>query len=162
MILGLVLPAGGGDPPTSAVVNELNAVDAALDDWTVLLIATFVGAEDVGDVAEALGDTMELALEKPALHESVVGRVYEFLMSQSMEGRSALTVEAHDVEPNLGPIETAVACPLPRLASGSGNDFVESANDRVDGSDVLRVGRYGRDFDASLCQRRRGHLSRLG
>jgi hypothetical protein len=51
----LLVPGGGGDPPALPISESFDAVDATGDDGAVGFEATLVGAEDVGDVAEAPG-----------------------------------------------------------------------------------------------------------
>ncbi len=71
----LSLPEDRHNPPTLAVIHQLNAVDAALKRFRVVLrMPRFVSAEDVRDIAEALDLPRSLALEKSFLLKQSAGR----------------------------------------------------------------------------------------
>ena len=68
------LPEDRHNPPTLAVVHQLNAVDAALKGFRVVFrMAGFISAKDMRDVAEPLYLPRRLALEKSFLLKKRAG-----------------------------------------------------------------------------------------
>ena len=70
----LVFPSESRNPPAFAVVEELDAVDAATFSFFVGGFP-FVGAENLGDVAEASGYTVYFAFGETAFDEEFVAVV---------------------------------------------------------------------------------------
>src|SRR3954471_19626353 len=60
----LLVPLRIGDPPARAVVEELDRVHAPRDHRTVLRVARLVRAVNVRRLAEAMSDSVDLALEE--------------------------------------------------------------------------------------------------
>src|SRR6476659_3540549 len=52
MFVVLALPKDRHDPPTRAIVHQLNAVDAALEWFRIRSVARFVRTEDVNNLAK--------------------------------------------------------------------------------------------------------------
>src|ERR1051326_365477 len=51
-VLAVTPPDHGADPPTAVALEELEAVDAAVDRWAAAGVPGLVGAEDVRHLAE--------------------------------------------------------------------------------------------------------------
>src|ERR1035441_6691888 len=64
-----VVPDVGSDPPALAVIKQLYAVNAAGDDRAPGFLTAFIGAKDVRDVSELLGDAVNLALVEAVFHQ---------------------------------------------------------------------------------------------
>ena len=68
MLGALVLPVNVHDPPTTTVVEQLNAVDPAHEWFGIVgFVARLVRAPDMRNVAELLGATRNFLFEKPVL-----------------------------------------------------------------------------------------------
>lgn len=64
----LALPQKGNDPPSGAVIHELQRVDAAIERLLVLgVVLRFVGAEHVGHAAKGVNVATNLPFEEAFL-----------------------------------------------------------------------------------------------
>src|SRR6267143_6496851 len=62
----LVLPVNGHDPPTTTIVEQLNAVDPAHEWFGIVgFVARLVRAPDMRNIAELLGATRNFLFVKP-------------------------------------------------------------------------------------------------
>jgi len=65
MLRALMLPVDAHDPPSCPVIEQLNAVDPAHEGLgIVLVVARFIGAPNVCDVAKLFGPTRDFLLVK--------------------------------------------------------------------------------------------------
>src|SRR6188472_608389 len=68
MLRALLLPIDRHDPPTTAVMEQLNAVDPANERFGIVrVVAGFVRAPDMCDVPELFGAPCNYLLVKPVL-----------------------------------------------------------------------------------------------
>lgn len=65
----LFVPEDADDPPALAVIEELNAVDAAREGRFAGVVARFIAAEDLRDVAEGFDAAVNGRFEKTVLEE---------------------------------------------------------------------------------------------
>src|SRR4051812_23866877 len=73
----LGVPVDGDDPPAGAVPEELGAIKPPRERGLAFRPPRLVGAEDVGDVAEGLGASGDLALKESGLLGTRIGELDE-------------------------------------------------------------------------------------
>src|SRR5689334_15373697 len=117
-----VLPFGGKHPPALSVVEQLQAVDAALKDRPVGLDAGLVRTEYVGNVAELLCDAVDLFLVEAAPDEGGIGAIHELLVRDGLRLDLAVTRALHRHKADIRDVEAAVTRPLARLSRRAGDD----------------------------------------
>jgi len=147
---GFFVPEDAEDPPTRAVVEELNAVDAADEGLVAGGVARFVAAEDLGDVAEAFD-----AVDDGGFKEAVGGEIFAGALDIIVDGEktdgAGGGVLGGAGEASFGDEERAEAVPV-ALARRAGDDVVDGGKDGVEGFYVVGLG--GRDAGGEILRRR--------
>src|SRR4029077_8479533 len=131
------LPHDCDDPPARAVVVKLKAIDAACEGLFVLGIVTrFVGAEDLHDVAVALGFAGSFALDETVLIEVGAGAVRVILGRHDEDADAGLVLSGADWnEARAGSEKRIEAVPIAR-AGGAGDYVIGGGEDSVRRSDI--------------------------
>ena len=164
MVRRFRIPEDVDDPVAIAVLEELEAVDAADEGGGVGgRVAGLVGAPDLDDVAVVLGHVMD-------------GAFVETHGGHAGAGASDVAVDGKDDgvgvagrgnggdEARVGDEERTHAIPVAGLALRTGNDTVDRVEDGLGRTDVrgLRDGPTGMSGDGANQMRRRGGGSGRG
>jgi hypothetical protein len=136
IIGALFVPEDADDPPTLAIIEELKAVNAAGEGGFARVVAGFVAAEGLSDVAEGFDAAMDGRFEKTVLEEVSAAAGDVVLDGVGMNANGAVGGLAGGGEMRAGKEERAEAIPV-ALAGRAGDHGVESDEDMIDGVDVF-------------------------
>ena len=102
MLGGIEVPEiGAGDPPTFAIPEEFDAIDAAAVYFAIRGRTAFGGAEHMCDVTCALRDAMNLVFVKGFAAHGRLTHIHKFLVAHGYGGGFAGAVFADDNEPDI-------------------------------------------------------------
>src|SRR6266851_8046178 len=137
------VPEDVDDPVAVAVLEELEAVDAAGEGGGVCgVVARLVGAPDVDYVSELLDLVVDAALEEAAGgHVSAAAGDVVVDGEEDGVGVGRVLGGAGGNEASVREEEGAHAVPVAGLAPGAGDDVVDRGDNGVDGVDVCGLGR---------------------
>src|SRR5215472_135741 len=170
VVVALLVPQDAHNPPSAAIVKQLNAVDPASKRSFAGSASGFVAAEDLGDVSEGLDAIHDGTFIKSMFCEVTAGPPGVILDAHGTDANGTIRVLGGRSEASQRQEQRAEAIPV-ALASGAGNHAVERHENTVDGLHVLgaRSGnarrRTGRGLRGRLLLGRRlcrGRLSRSG
>jgi len=122
---GFFVPQDAQDPPAGAVVEELDAIDAAGEGLFVRSVAGFVAAEDLRDVTEFLDPVDDGGFEK-AMCIEVRSRVLDIVVDGEEARGGGCRVFCGAGEAGSGGEEGAEAVPV-ALARRARDDVVDRA-----------------------------------
>ena len=138
-----MLPVNSHDPPTTTVVEQLNAVDPTHKRFVIVrIVARLVRAPDMRNVAEPLGATRNFLFEK-----SVLLKIRFHTRNVSVDIQN-LRRKIDILLPGLlrdwnqtraGNKQRALPMPIALLTSRSGNYFISCGDDGVDRRDITWI-----------------------
>jgi hypothetical protein len=155
----LLVPQDADNPPTAAVVEQLNAIDAASERRFSGSATGLVAAEDLCDVSESFDAIHDGALKKGVLQEIIAGSFGVVLDAHRADPRGAIGVLGSGGEARLRQKQGAKAVPV-AWSGRTGDHAVEGRQDAVDGIHVIgaRLRKLCGECDGSW----RGRLLRRG
>src|SRR6266481_6766617 len=134
---GFFVPEDADDPPAGAVVEKLDAVDAAGEGLFVGSGAGCVAAEDLGDAGEFLDAVGDGAFVESVRFE-VAARAACVSFDIEKANRTAI-FPGGGGEPGFGDEEGAEAVPI-TITGGAGDDVVDGFEDGIEGLYVVGSG----------------------
>lgn len=108
----LFVPQDADDPPALAVVEELKAVDAACEGGFASVVAGFVAAEDLSDIAKSLDAAADGRFEETVFEEIGAAAVDVIIHGVGMDADGAVGRFASRGEVRTGEEERAEAGPV--------------------------------------------------
>ena len=135
MRCALLLPINAHDPPPSSIVEKLDAVDSAHEGLGIRgIMARFVGAPSMGDLAKTLGLTRDFLFIEGGLFEKGSTRD-ESLDIQNLRRQIAIRSAGLDRDRHqtrTREVKRAFTIPIALASGRAGNSIVSSGDDRVD------------------------------
>jgi len=155
----LGVPEDADDPPAFAVVEELDAVDAAREGCFAGGVAGFVAAEDLRDVAVGFDAVDDRAFEETILEEIATRALGVVVDGVGADADGAVGRDAGGSEVRGGNEQGTETIPV-AFAGRAGDDVVEGGHEAVDGFDVFGFGGggAGEGIRGGLLRRRRRGL----
>src|SRR5215471_1008999 len=150
----LLIPKDADDPPTSAIIEQLNAVDPAGERGLSRSMAGFVAAEDLRDVSECFNPIHDGTFKESVLQKVIACTLGVVFDAHRANARGAVRILYCGRETSLRQKQGAETIPV-AYAGRTGDHTVKSGEDAVDGLDVF--GACGRH----ICRRRRSLRRRL-
>jgi len=139
VVVALLVPQDADNPPTAAIVKQLNAVDAAGKRSFAGRAARFVAAEDLGNVSKGLDAIHDGAFEESVLCEVAARPLGVIFDAHGVDSRGAIRVLNGGGEASLRQKQRTEAIPV-AFPGRARNYAVKRRQNAVDGLDVLGPG----------------------
>jgi hypothetical protein len=139
IIWALFVPEDADDPPALAVVEELKAVDSTRERRFAGVVAGFVAAKDLGNVAKGFDAAVDGRFEKTVLEKVGAATGDVVIHGVGMDADGAVRRFASGREMRAGEKERAEAIPV-ALAGRAGDHRVKGDEDVINGVNVFGFG----------------------